>query len=726
MSLRVLLITPPFTQLNTPYPATMYLKGYLNTKGIWSRQADLGIEVIHQLFSKEVLTEVFRIVGSQVDTLDDNLQRIYTLRETYLDTISMVMSFLSHKQLTLAHQICSRSFLPEASRFEHANMLDDMFGELGIIDKAKYLATMYLEDLGDLITTCVDPYFGFNKYGASIASAASSFDPLCDAVMAPNSIISDLTIITLESHLKAANPDLVCITVPFPGNLFGALKCAQYIKQQYPHVKTCMGGGYVNTELRTVTDERFFEWIDYVSLDDGEAPLSALLDYMDNNRSSSELKRMFIKEHGVVQYKNGAAEKDIAQRDTGTPDYSDLYLDRYLSILEVTNPMHRLWSDGRWNKLTLAHGCYWGKCSFCDISLDYIARYEPITPAILCDRMQAIIDQTGEHGFHFVDEAAPPALMGDLAMEIIRRRMVVTWWTNIRFEKSFTPGLCRLLSASGCIAVSGGLEVASDRLLAKMKKGVTIEQVSQVTQAFTDAGIMVHAYLMYGFPTQTDQETIDSLEIVRQMFEAGILQSGFWHRFAMTSHSPVGIDPAAFDVVKTGPIFEGFADNDNYHSDPLGGDHDAYNDGLKTSLFNYMNSAGFDLPLSTWFEHETLPTSHPPDLITEYLSKEANQLRNNAKVIYLGYTPTIKTIAPNQMAELSITTKKDEYLFEIDVTEAQWLVSYLPTIMLTPHNIVQSLMTMGESYQNATGYDFQEFMASEIWELLEECGMVTY
>lgn len=63
-----------------------------------------------------------------------------------------------------------------------------------------------------------------------------------------------------------------------------------------------------------------------------------------------------------------------------------------------------------------------------------------------------------------------------------------------------------------------------------MEKGVTIAQVARVTDGFTQAGIMVHAYLMYGFPTQTTQETIDSLEVVRQLFQAGIVQSGYWHR----------------------------------------------------------------------------------------------------------------------------------------------------------------------------------------------------
>ena len=387
-------------------------------------------------------------------------------------------------------------------------------------------------------------------------------------------LVTESLIRLLDLKIKKVQPTVVALSVPFPGNLFAALKCGQRIKQHFPKIKIILGGGYANTELRSLADERVFDYLDYVSLDDGEAPFQFFLEYLEGKRERQQLKRIFSKSNEVVCYNNGSTELDIPQRETGTPDYSDFDLQQYLSVIEIINPMHRLWSDGRWNKLTLAHGCYWGKCTFCDVSLDYIQRYEPLTASLLCDRIETIINQTGQNGFHFVDEAAPPALMRDLAIEIIRRDLTVIWWTNIRFEKSFTTDLCRLLKASGCIAVSGGLEVASDRLLDKMKKGVTVAQVARVANAFTESGIMVHAYLMYAFPTQTEQETIDSLEMVRQMFEEGVIQSGFWHQFAMTAHSPVGLNPKAFEVEKIGPSFGGFADNDLMHDDPLGANHE--------------------------------------------------------------------------------------------------------------------------------------------------------
>ena len=237
----------------------------------------------------------------------------------------------------------------------------------------------------------------------------------------------------------------------------------------------------------------------------------------------------------------------------------------------------------------MAHGCYWKRCSFCDITLDYIARYETAPATLLVDRIEQIIAQTGQTGFHFVDEAAPPLALRDLAIELISRGVKISWWGNIRFEKTFTPDLCRLLALSGCIAVSGGLEVASDRLLAKMEKGVSIAQVARVTEGFTQAGIMVHAYLMYGFPTQTAQETIDSLEVVRQLFANNVIQSGFWHRFSMTAHSPIGRHPEKFGVVKIGPEQGNFAYNDLWHDDPQGTDHELFGKGLAKAIYNYMH-----------------------------------------------------------------------------------------------------------------------------------------
>ena len=536
MTSNVLLFTPPFTQLNTPYPATAYLQGFLHSKGIAAHQADLGIEVVLRLFSRKGLTAIFRYLDEIDVEISENSFRIYAMRAQYIKTIDPVISFLQNKNQTLAHLICDRTYLPEAARFAQLEDLAWAFGTMGTHDKARHLATLYLEDLGDLIREVIDPHFGFTRYAERIARAASSFSPILEELEKPKTLLINYLEEIIDQKIQQFKPTVIAFTAPFPGNVLGAFQAAIYIKTNYPHLPILFGGGYANTELRRLADPRVFDYFDYVLLDDGEAPLLQLLQHLEGKIPANELKRTFFRnKEGKVIFQTNAKQKDIPQREVGTPSYRDLPLDKYLSVIELANPMHRLWSDGRWNKLTLAHGCYWGKCSFCDISLDYIQRYEPVSAELICDRIEQLIAETGEIGFHFVDEAAPPALLRDVSIEILRRGISVVWWTNIRFEKSFTPDLARLMKAAGCIALSGGLEVASDRLLSMMQKGVTIAQVAQVARAFTEAGIMVHAYLMYGFPTQTEQETIDSMEIVRQLFLNGVLQSGFWHQFLYQS-----------------------------------------------------------------------------------------------------------------------------------------------------------------------------------------------
>lgn len=722
--MRLLLLTPPFTQLNTPYPATAYLKGFLNTLGVESRQADLGIEVILALFSRAGLTEIFAEIEASEQPLSENAYRICQLRHAYLDTIDPVMAFLQHRDPTLAHVIIGRDFLPEARRFKEVEDLEWAFGTLGIQDHARHLATLYLEDLGDLITEALDPHFGFSRYAERLGRTATHFDGLLAELDAPPTCVTRALHACLAAHMALARPDVVCLSVPFPGNLFGAFQIGQYLRRHHPEVRIVLGGGFANTELRSLSDPRVFDHLDFVCLDDGEAPLRALLDHLDEKRPISHLKRCFSRVDGLVVYHNAAPEKDIAQRDTGTPDYSDLPLGRYLSVIEVANPMHRLWSDGRWNKLTLAHGCYWGKCAFCDISLDYIQRYEPINASILCDRIETLIAQTGQRGFHFVDEAAPPALMRDLALELLRRRVAITWWTNIRFEKRFTPDLCRLLKASGCIAVSGGLEVASDRLLEKMKKGVTVAQVARVAHAFTQAGIMVHAYLMYGFPTQTAQETIDSLERVRQLFATGVLQSGFWHRFAMTAHSPVGLDPVAYGVVETGPKFGGFADNDRYHDDPEGCDHDRYAEGLRVSLYNYLHGAGLDLPLSKWFNFRVPRTTESPTLIADAIATpEPANWGPATALVWLGTPPELEEGEEEGQAALDIFSKRGLIRLEVSLALGEWLEAQLAAAHPDAGTPL-SYPAARDSFPDCEFAGLEAFLGSEAGLALRGAGLV--
>jgi len=693
---------------------------------------DLGIEVILELFSKKTFRELFDIAFEKDSIVSENCERIYALKDQYLQPLDEVIRFLQGKNQTFARQICTDNFLPRASRFEQLDDMDWAFGSMGMQDKAKHIATLYLEDLSDFIIECVDDNFGFSRYAERLGRSANSFDELYDQLQTETTFIDDITLRILDARIKTVQPKLICFSVPFPGNLYSAFRCAQFIKANYPKLPVSMGGGFPNTELRSVSDIRVFEFFDYISLDDGELPIELLisnvLDPSSENPDHDLFKRTFLLENGKVTYKNNSARLDYRQSEVGTPDYSDLLLADYISVIEIANPMHSLWSDGRWNKLTMAHGCYWGRCTFCDISLDYIKTYQPVAARLLVDRMEEIILQTGENGFHFVDEAAPPSLMKSLALEIIRRKLTVTWWANIRFEKNFTRDLCFLLKASGCIAISGGLEVASDRLLKLIEKGVTVEQVAQVTRNLTEANIMVHSYLMYGYPTQTIQETVDSLEMVRQLFEIGVLQSGFWHQFALTAHSPVGLNPSEYGIT---PIFKDitFANNDVDFIDKTGIDHGKFSYGLKKSLFNFMHGIGFEMPLQEWFDFKIPKTQIKTGLIQSYLGAEPNfKIQPSAKVLWLGGMPLvdeqIKTKRGITRHQLKMTFHDATQTFQIIMEKemGDWLLNVLE--QLSPHHEKQLSFNQLKNDFETYFEDFELFWFSKPIRLLKEHGLL--
>ncbi len=591
--MKILLVIPPLTQLNTPHPATSQLLGFLRSRSVEAAQADLSIELIEALFTKDKTVEIFNHISRCKLTKRQKI--MLQQADFYTGNIEPVMRFLSGRDSSLSLRFSDRNYWPASKQLPTDEDLEWGFGTLGNHDRATHLCTLFLKDLVDLINQTIDPHFELIRYAESLCLRLPEFAPLQQELEKPLSLIDQLLLDIFSKKINRLQPEMVGFSVPFPGNLYSALRCAQWLKQNRPETKIIMGGGYVNTELRQITNPRIFDYIDYLTFDDGELPLLRLL------TGNEMIRTLYRDDQGEIVRVNFDSTENIHFSEIATPDYDGLLQNNYINLIELTNPMHALWSNGRWNKLTLAHGCYWGKCAFCDGTLDYIKRYEKAPVEMLVDRMEQIMAQTEQSGFHFVDEAASPALLRKLSEEIIRRKLTVSYWTNVRFEKSFTPELCYLLAQSGCIAVAGGLEVASPRVLALINKGITIETARETMKNLTEAGIMTHAYLMYGFPTETARETVESLEVVRGLFENGWLQSAFWHRYAMTIHSPSGQHPESVGAQSLQQHHHSFANNEIPFSTPHEIDLDYYGKGLNLATYNYMNGVGYNVEVEKWF-----------------------------------------------------------------------------------------------------------------------------
>lgn len=221
------------------------------------------------------------------------------------------------------------------------------------------------------------------------------------------------------------------------------------------------------------------------------------------------------------------------------PDFSDIDFSLYPRLADSKNPMHRLWSDGAWIKVYLAHGCYWHQCAFCDTSLDYVACYHPVEVEKLHEALYKQAEKTGVRGIHLVDEAAPPVALRNFALANLKKDKPLSFWGNIRYEKVFSRDLADILAHGGLTAVSGGIEIASGSGLDAVHKGTDLDSIVAACAAFKEAGILTHAYMIYGYWLETPQMLIDSMETLRQLFAAGLLNSSFWHKFTLTKHSRI-------------------------------------------------------------------------------------------------------------------------------------------------------------------------------------------
>lgn len=718
----VLLLIPPLTQLNTPYPSTAYLTGFLRSKGVPCEQADLGIEMVLRLFSRNGLTRVFDTLEPRKQSLPPEAQRMLANQAAILDHIDPVVAYLQGRAPDLTASLARRGSLPEGPRFRTRPPLPR---NVSLQDRAKQTATLFLEDLADLVQATITPHFSLSRYAEHIARSASSFDGLLTALEEPLSLTDQFMLDALWKQVDRAKPGLIGLSVPFPGNVYGAFRIARSLKERFPRILVALGGGYVNTELRRVSDPRVFTFVDFITLDDGERPLLSLVEHLDGQRPLSALCRTYYREHDRVQFAGDPTLRNFSMAEVGCPTYQGLNLEQYFSVLDSANPMHRLWSEGHWNKLTVAHGCYWKQCTFCDVGLDYISRYEITPTEHLMQQIERLIAETGHRTFHFVDEAAPPAALKALAIALLEKGLLLSWWGNIRFEEAFTPDLCRLLAASGCIAVTAGLEAASDRLLAKMKKGITVDQTARVAGAFREAGILVHAYLMYGFPSETLQETIDSLERVRQLFAADLVQSAFWHRFTATAHSPIGLNPRANGLRILGPDFQGFAENDLFHLDRHGETPDWIGEGLRRSMLNFLEGRGLVMDVRQWFDHKTPRPRVSSGWVSRALRKRQihNDVKAERRCVWIGGLPVIES--KGRRAKLHISGPEKEMAVVLPPAQAIWLKDVLIQggVRTQPGGNYPSWRDVRQTFPG-TAAEFTSFIKQPAWRKIRAAGLL--
>ncbi|MBS7309897.1 MAG: radical SAM protein [Treponema sp.] len=764
--LNTLIIQPPLVQLNTPYPSGAYLLDFFNSlyeeKNVKGRVEwfDLSNSFFHKIFCKHGIAHIFNStfekalkLSSQYESQgDDNtafhLRRFISQKEFWINWIDEIIAIVcsSNSKISgreFAHEFIRSAHVPRGMRVE--NFLSNLNRDVST-DDAQILSSLALADLADYITMVYDQNFALIRYAEHLATSTAEFSETIEGLKAPslNDFYKPLLLEKIASYKN--EPTLYCISVPFPGCFESALFSADLIRKECgDNAIIIFGGGYVNTELREISEKGIFDYCHILSYDKGYGSYIRLFDEfinaacgIEDEKQCFNLKEAFEnifdsrRFYNFSYLKNGSVIIPLEKENEEykvlykkeheyirkiTPDYSHIDFTKYPRLADDTNPMHRIWNDGAWLKAYIAHGCYWHRCAFCDTTLDYVKDYCLTDINSLYDSLCVQAEKTGVHGIHFVDEACPPVALQNFALKNMAvkssNKIPLTYWGNIRFEKTFDRDLADLLSAGGLTAVSAGIEIATGNGLSAVNKGTDMENIVNACCAFKEAGILIHSYMIFGFWSQSVQDLIDSMETLRQLFEAGLLDSAFWHKFTLTLHSTV------YEEYKKGKYPElkilpqkktQFAKNDLHFEGEE--KSEKFSAPLNAALELWMHGEKLSKPVESYFPFKMPKPSIAKDYIASLIAKyEENRDRkfhkipeqgSKEKLVWLGGVPLLLDSSDKSKMQICWSYMGELLYADIEKSKVHEVANVLETI----------------SAKNYDSFDKDKFSAERIYSVL--------
>ena len=589
---------------------------------------DLSIELFHKIFSKEGISQLFHNtkdkalkMALEAENQGDeitayNLRRYVLTKDSWINWIDKIVALLVENKSgrETLHEFVRSAHVPRGNRME--TYLANLNREVSV-DDGYLLASLALADLADYITTVYDNNFALIRYAESICASDLSKEEILKTTNSPvlkdylSPLVENL-INTVSSQKPQQEPSfLFCVSVPFPGTFAAAMFICKQLKSTFgENALITLGGGYVNTALRSVNQAELAAYIDCFSYDRGYSFYTELLAnglpaaaaYQTESVFGGEVaqgKANQTKTSSTSSNRQELVEIENFMTKNVAPDYTCIDFSKYPRLADDINPMHRIWSDGAWLKAYLAHGCYWHRCLFCDTKLDYVNCYKPVNIKNLYSSLLEQAKKSGVYGVHFVDEAAPPKMLEDFAS--LNKDKALTFWGNIRFEKAFSRDLADILAKGGLIGVSGGIEMACGEGLSNINKGIDIKTLVFSLAAFKEAGILTHAYMIYGYYNETPQMLIDSAETLRQLFKAGLLDSSFFHKFTLTKHSTLFAEWEAGKHPDLHPIFpkNNFTDYELHFKGEE--KSEKYGAPLSLAVNAWMHKKSLDKPVEKWF-----------------------------------------------------------------------------------------------------------------------------
>jgi len=508
--MKIVLIFPPTADPTAPYISVPVLSGFLRTRGIRVVPIDANLEAYEALFQREVLAAQLERISERFDRLDRKPGLGHTEQLEYA---------------VLAEALKECRDVPERIG-EALAVLRDREGSR-FYDPGSYnLAVMQVEGALQLIGTAYAPLrIHFSAYRSPF-SLLSAQEIEADAEKGKNPFHTYYED-ELIPRLMQERPRLIGLSLAYTSQMQPAYSLASMIRRKVPGAYLTMGGAAVTQLFCRTGRDRVSETLgpfDSAVLFEGEEALHQMVEELRSGRHPQGIRI-------------GSRTSDLSRLPA--PDFEGLPLEKYLSPEPVL-------------PYDATRGCYWGKCAFCRYGLTEkgAAPYRERSGETAAEHLVFLARKHRSRIFYLSQDSISPDALVDLAESLVKRNSPVRWATDARAEKAFAKqGVCELLKKGGALSISLGIESAAVRVLKRIRKGIPIGIMRKVLNRLARSGIAAEAMLFTDFPTETYDESLETLRLIRRhrqdisLFICGT--------FALTHGTAVAEDPEKYGIEET-------------------------------------------------------------------------------------------------------------------------------------------------------------------------------
>ena len=511
------LLFPPQWIPTQPYLSLPSLTAFLKANDCNVEQHDINISFYDSLLSKQVLRSFYERADMKFRELESRNELSPKLQKQYAALGSAVL----FSDRIINEVDSAKKILKSRKGFYD---IEELFRAFKILELGLKLAS----------SAYYPTNLTFHAYDMRYSCRSSK-----DVLAAVNDREENLFIdyfnkYTVPEVLKD-KPGLVGISIINTSQIIPGLTLANLIKKASPGTHINIGGSVFTRLVNEISrNDGLFSVFDSVIVHEGETALLNLIKHLDNEYEISDISNLIYKTGaGIKVNRLNPHGEDI--NSLPTPSFDGLPLDMYFSP-ELILP------------LLSSRGCYWRRCTFCDHSFGYSGNYRPRDVDKLYNDLRVLKNKYNTGFFTFQDEGLSPKLIGALSDKIAENKMDISWLADSRFEPAFNRQLGSKLSNAGCKMLYFGLESASDRILSCMDKGIKKDNALDICKYCTDAGIWTHLFLIFGFPTETQDEARETMDFILQNEKT--IRSMSFGSFQLTRHSKVYEKPESFGVNK--------------------------------------------------------------------------------------------------------------------------------------------------------------------------------